>query len=86
VEVLEAHAPNWVSTDAIESAIRAKFGLVFETPVVRKHWYNGSFRNTLKTLVASGRVERLQDQDSRPNDTGHWRIKDETPRLADLAR
>ena len=86
VEVLETNAPNWVSTDAIESAIRAKFGLSFETPVVRKHWYNGSFRNTLKTLVTSGRVERLQDPDSRPNTTGHWRIKTDTPRLADLAR
>lgn len=86
MEVLEASAPNWVSTDAIESAIRAKFGLSFETPVVRKHWYNGSFRNTLKTLVTSGRVERLEVPNSRPNETRHWRIKNETPRLADLAR
>lgn len=86
LEVLETSAPNWVSTDAVESAIRAKFGLVFETPLVRKHWYNGSFRNALKTLVAAGRVERLQDPDTPTRETGYWRIKNDTPRLADLAR
>lgn len=86
VEVLEASAPNLVSTTAIESAIRAKFGIVFETPVVRKHWYNGSFRSTLKTLVTSGRVERLHAPETRKGDTGHWRIKNDTPRLVDLTR
>ncbi len=87
VEVLEASAPNWVSTDAIESAIRAKFGLSFETPAVRKHWYNGSFRNTLKTLATSGRVERLHDPDTRKGETGHWRVRrNDAPRLVDLAK
>lgn len=85
LEILVANAPNWVATDAIEAHVRAKFGLVFETPIVRKHWYNGSFRGALKALTAAGKLERLQDPEAPTHETGHWRVKMNSPRLVDLA-
>jgi len=39
--------------------------------MVRKHWYNGSFRNTLKPLTNAGRAERLPDPETRKGETGH---------------
>ncbi len=85
MEFLANNGPNWASTNAIETHVRVKFGITFETPVVRKHWYNGSFRGSLKALAAAGKVERLADHDARPHEVGHWRIKQEAHSLADLA-
>lgn len=84
MEFIANNAPNWVSTNAIETHVRVKFGLTFETPVVRKHWYNGSFRGSLKALAAAGKVERLDDPDAGPHEVGHWRLKHNGQRLADL--
>lgn len=86
MEFIANNAPNWVSTNAIETHVRVKFGIAFETPVVREHWYKGSFRGSLKALAAAGKVERLADPDARPHEVGHWRIKQKAPRLADLVR
>ncbi|HRL52813.1 MAG TPA: hypothetical protein PK805_01090 [Acidovorax temperans] len=86
MEFIANNEPNWVSTTAIETHVRVKFGITFETPVIRKHWYSGSFRSSLKALAAAGKVERLDDPDARPHEVGHWRIKQEAPRLEDFVR
>lgn len=74
LEALKAHAPEWVATENIEALVCLELGLVFETPAVRKRWYDNSLTKQLRVLVASGEVERQHDPDEAGSGMGRWRL------------
>jgi hypothetical protein len=71
--VLKAHAPKWVVTENIEALVCLELGLTFETPAVRKRWYDNSLRKQLKRLVEEGLAERQHDPDEAGSEMGRWR-------------
>ena len=85
LEVLKAHAgvdvagtsvtgdAGWVATVNIEMLVCLELGLTFETPAVRKRWYDNSFAKQLRLLVAQGYVERLHDPRDASVEMGRWR-------------
>ena len=85
LNVLKSHEPEWVSTANIEAVVTFELGLSFELPSLRRHWYNGSFRGTLKKLLADGLAEREKDPTEYQNEVGRWRWKQEKAKtLAEL--
>lgn len=87
LEVLEEYSPEWMTTSNIAALICAKFGLYFLTGALRKHWYTGSFRGTLKRLEVDGRIEHERRSELDGTETARWRLKDQSSgTLADLAR
>lgn len=75
VQVLKAHAPAWVATENIEALVCLELGLTFETPAVRKRWYDNSLTKQLRVLVAEGLVERHHDAAVHSSEVGRWRWK-----------
>jgi hypothetical protein len=71
--VLKAHAPEWVATENIEMLVRLELGLAFETPAVRKRWYDNSFAKQLRVFAEQGLVERLHDPMDLSVEMGRWR-------------
>ena len=83
--VLEAHAgvsvegtsvaedAGWVATVNIEMLVCLQLGLTFETPAVRKRWYDNSFAKQLRLFVEQGLVERLHDPRDASVEMGRWR-------------
>lgn len=72
LKVLQAHAPEEVTTTMIGLAVQAEFRLVFYLPVEREAWLANSVRNCLKKLVKEGLVEACHDQ-SNTGFVGSWR-------------
>lgn len=77
VHVLQAHAPAWVATENIEALVRIELGLTFETPAVRKRWYDNSLTKQLRVLVAEGLVERHHDASVPSSEVGRWRLRED---------
>jgi hypothetical protein len=77
VELLQANAPAWTSTDVVELFVRSKLSLSFETTVERKRWYDNVLTKQLRTLVADGLAERQQDPTVFTAEVGRWRWKAE---------
>jgi len=73
LKVLQAHAPEEVTTTMIGLAVQAEFRLVFHLPVEREAWIANSVRNCLKKLVKEGLVEACHDQ-SNTGFVGSWRL------------
>lgn len=87
LEVLKEYSPEWMTTSNIAALICAKFGLYFLTGALRKHWYTGSFRGTLKRLEVDGLIEHECDPDMESPVVARWRLKDQSSgTLAYLAR
>lgn len=85
IEVLQSRAPEWVSTSNLATLVTLELGLFFELPKLRENWYGGSFRGTLKKLVADGLAENEQDSGGLQNGVASWRWKQEVvPTLAEL--
>jgi hypothetical protein len=84
--LLKAHAPHWMSTDNLEMMVRLELAIAFETPVERRRWYMGSFKNLLRKFVDAGLIERQHDPETHTQEMGRWRWVDKaTPRtLAEL--
>lgn len=74
LKVLQAHAPEEVTTTMIGLAVQAEFRLVFYLPVEREAWIANSVRNCLKKLVKEGLVEACHDQ-SNTGFVGSWRLQ-----------
>jgi len=70
---LKAHGVEWVATENIEALVCLELGLAFETPAVRKKWYDNSLRKQLKRFVEEGLVERQHDVADLGVETGRWR-------------
>lgn len=84
-DTLRARAPEYVSTKELEVLTIAHFSLVFEHRALQARWCHDSFRSTLKVLATQGTLERGPDQNSRTNQLGKWRWKQEVaPTLAEL--
>jgi hypothetical protein len=85
VLTLRSRSPDYVTTQELEILTITNFSLVFEHRALRRHWYMGSFRGTLKVLLSRGLIERGSDDLRRSQETGTWRWKQETqPTLAEL--
>lgn len=74
LKVLQAHAPEEVTTTMIGLAVQAEFRLVFYLPVEREAWIGNSVRNCLKKLAKEGLVEACHAQ-SNTGFVGSWRLK-----------
>lgn len=72
LKVLQAHAPEEVTTTVIGLAVQTEFRLVFYLPVEREAWIANSVRNCLKKLVKEGLAEACHDQ-SNTGFVGSWR-------------
>ncbi len=70
---LKAHGVEWVATENVEALVCLELGLTFETPAVRKRWYDNSLRKQLKRFVEEGLVERQHDAADLGVETGRWR-------------
>lgn len=82
---LQNRAPEYVLTSELELLTIAHFSLVFESPALRKHWYDGSFRGTIKVLASQGIIERSHRADISTYEVGSWRWKQDRPKtLAEL--
>ena len=77
LDALERRYPEWLSSDIISSLVIAHFGLSFAVPAVRKHWYSGTFRSTLKKLNSDGLVELDTPADYHEGNPSRWRFKGE---------
>lgn len=87
LEVLKEYSPQWLTTSNISALICAKFGLYFQTGALRKHWYTGSFRGTLKRLEVDGLIEHECDPDAEGPVLALWRLRAQpSGTLADLVR
>lgn len=85
VETLRSRAPEYISTSELELLTVTQFSLVFEHPALRKHWYDGSFRGTIKVLANQGIIERSHNADTYTREIGSWRWKQEVaPTLKEL--
>ena len=85
IEILKEQAPEWVPTGNIELLLCMKLQLDFDSPALRKRWYDNSFRKVLKNLVAQGLAERQQDPVVFTGEVGRWRWKQEGAKtLAEL--
>lgn len=77
LKVLQAHAPEEVTTTMIGLAVQAEFRLVFYLPVEREAWIANSVRNCLKKLVMAGFHQAFLDQ-SNTGFVGSWRLQGST--------
>jgi hypothetical protein len=68
-----AEGAEWVATQNIEMLVCLELGLTFETPAVRKRWYDNSFAKQLRLFVEQGLVERLHDPRDSSVEMGRWR-------------
>jgi hypothetical protein len=85
IETLRSRASEFISTSELELLTVIQFSLVFEHLSLRRHWYNGSFRGSLKLLVSQGYVERSHKTDTYTREIGSWRWKQaQPPTLEDL--
>lgn len=85
IETLRTRVPEYVSTSELELLTVTQFALVFEHPALRKHWYDGSFRGTIKVLANQGLIERSHSAGTYTREIGSWRWKQEVaPTLAEL--
>lgn len=73
LKVLQAQAPEEVTTTMIGLAVQAEFRLVFHLPVEREAWIANSVRNCLKKLVKEGLAKACHDQ-SNTGFVGCWKV------------
>lgn len=84
-KMIRERAPEYVHTKELEIATITHFSLVFEHKTIHRHWYEGSFRGCLKTMVTKGLIERGPDNYFGSNAIGKWRWKQEVePTLKEL--
>lgn len=85
IKTLQHRGPEYVSTSELELLPIVNFSLVFEHRALRRNWYEGSFRGTLKVLSNKGYIERGASDDRGPQDPTTWRWKQDKPKtLAEL--
>lgn len=74
-ELLQARAPEALSSETIALRMMVKFDLRFELQSERYRWQQNSLGRELKRLVAKGMVERLHPLATK--EVGYWRWKQE---------
>lgn len=75
IEILQASAPNPVTTAEMSWELQLRFGLTFDTAEDYREWHRGSVARELRRLVAENLIERLHDPLLAAAEVGRWRWK-----------
>lgn len=71
--ILQAQAPNYVSTEMLVLLLSAEFNLEFDTRQEMVRWQKNVVGRALRKLVDRGDVEREQDPSVFTSEFGRWR-------------
>lgn len=74
LELLQAAAPNAMSTVELSMRLRHHFDMDFATAEEMRAWVENVLRKQLRRLVTQGVVERLKPNGSEHNDETYWRV------------
>lgn len=85
LEMLQAKAPDFVTTTEIVWALQVRFRLDFFDWREKDNWARNSVGNLLRELVKQGLVQRLHDPTANTGESGRWRwVNAGCEALADL--
>ena len=86
LEMLQAKAPDFVTTTEIVWELQARFRLDFIDWREKDNWARNSVGNLLRELVKQGLVQRLHDPTANTGESGRWRwVNAGCESLGDLA-
>lgn len=74
LQVLQAAAPEAISTVELSMRLRHHFDLDFATAEELRSWVENILRKQLRRLVTQGVVERLKLSGAEHNDETYWRV------------